>query len=124
MKQLLTTLALIAGLLLGGATLAPAATAADGVGCGGVAGPPCVPATPAQPCGGVTGPVCPADPGCGVSAGPCAAATVEATANDYRIVQLEGQVSQLTAKVARVQRLADRRAATIQRLRAKVRSLR
>lgn len=76
--------------------------------------PTCAPPAPDSPC---QPPTCsPAQPPApAVTGAPCA----EPTANDYR-----AQIVALEVKVAKVQRVADRRAATIQRLRAKIRALR
>lgn len=123
MKKLLTTLALTLGLLFGGvAFLAPAASAAE-----------CQPFTPCDPFTQPDPPtLCPPFTSCTPTSTPFAGGTserelylsqqlvdAEQTANEYR-----AQVVALTAKVERIQRVADRRAATIQRLRAVIRALR
>jgi hypothetical protein len=144
MKKLLTTLALALGLAFGSMTLSAPAQADDSfAGCGGFTEPACP--TPAPTCGGFSQPACPPVPGCGAFAPPAwflpggqcgqpnqagvqtadvtdlhvRLTTAEQTANEYR-----AQVVALTVKVERVQRVADQRAATIKRLRAKIRSLR
>lgn len=119
MKKLLTTLALTLGLLFGGMALLPAtANAAD---C--QIGTTCVPEPEPCPIGGCTPqPPCPVIGGCdavGYRLLMADLASAEQTANEYRV-----QVAALTAKADRLQRIADRRAETIQRLRAKIRALR
>jgi hypothetical protein len=118
MKKLLTTLALTIGLLFGGIALVPAA--ANAADC--QIGATCVPEPEPCPIGGCTTPPCPVIGGCdviGYRALMVDLATAEQTANEYR-----QQVVALTAKADRLQRIADRRAETIQRLRAKIRALR
>lgn len=131
MKKLIVTLALILSTLAGGAVaLAPSASADV---CTGLNCPP-----PSEPACGLN--PCP-PPACGLN--PCPTvelggwdtyaaelagrvATLEQTANDYRaqVAALTAQVSAATARADRLQLLADQRAATIQRLRAKIRALR
>jgi hypothetical protein len=121
MKKLLTTLALALGLLFGGVALMPAA--ANAADC--QIGTTCVPEPEPEPCpiGGCTPqPPCPVIGGCdavGYRLLMADLASAEQTANEYR-----QQVVALTAKADRLQRIADRRAETIQRLRAKLRDLR
>jgi hypothetical protein len=118
MKKLLTTLALALGLLFGGMALVPAtANAAD---C--QIGTTCIPEPEPCPIGGCTTPPCPVIGGCdavGYRLLMADLASAEQTANEYR-----QQVVALTAKVDRLQRIADRRAETIAELRAKIRALR
>jgi hypothetical protein len=129
MKKLLTTLALTLGLLFGGMALMAPAANAEGGACG--LNTPCDP-----PACGLN--PCPVEdpPACGLNPCPTAAelggwdkyaaelagrvATLEQTANEYRqrIVALEAEVASVKAKADRLQRVADRRAATIKRLRA------
>lgn len=123
MKKLLTALALTLGLLLGGLSLAPAATAADGCSFGVCTPDPCMFGQGDCPP--------PAEP-CMFGQGDCVTdllnrlSVAEQTANEYRVqvASLQVQVAQQTARADRLQRVADRRAATIQRLRAKIRALR
>lgn len=125
MKKLLTTLALTLGLLFGGfALIAPAASAAD---C--QIGVDCTPEPEPCPIGGCQPPVCPVIGGCdvvGYRVLMADLASAEQTANEYRaqVVALEARVAAVTAKANRLQRIADKRAETIQRLRAKLRDLR
>lgn len=134
MKKLLTTLALALGLLFGGLALAPTSYADDSQnpGCSDTDPqlPPCTPdpgcsdtdsqlppcSTP--PCAEDSQTSCPDTQRAPVvaSSSTCAA---DQTVNDYR-----AQVAALTAKADRLQRVVNRRAATIQRLRAKIRALR
>jgi hypothetical protein len=116
MKKLLTTIALIAGLLFGTVAIAPVAQA-DGINtCGGITGIPCDP----EPCGGITGTPCPEpSTNCGLNAGPCPTGGLSACATEPAVAQ-----SGLAKKVDRLQRLADKRAAKIKELRAKLRALR
>ena len=129
MKKLLTTIALALGLLFGGTVaLAAPAVAED---C--QIGSPCTPPSPEpQPCpvGGCVPEPCPQIGAC-VGGGSAVYNTadvveLEQTANDYRaqIVALTAQVERQTARADRLQRVADRRAETISRLRAKIRALR
>jgi hypothetical protein len=117
MKKLVTTLALIAGLLFGSVAVAPVAQA-DGINtCGGLTGIPCEPA----PCGGITGTPCPEpSTNCGLNPGPCPTSGLGASG---QTCDTAAQPS-LVKKVERLQRLADKRAAKIKELRAKIRALR
>jgi hypothetical protein len=129
MKKLLTTLALTLGLLFGGSVMVAApASAGDLIPCSEVPGPlseftgECDPGDDgAIPCSEVPGPlseftgVCDPSDGFGGSER-CVA---DQTVTDYR-AQLVAQ----TARADRLQTIADRRAATIKRLRAKIRALR
>lgn len=125
MKKLITTLALLAGLILGSLAIAPAAQAdGHGIRCGGITGTPCPPEP--EPCGGLTGVPCPEpEPACGLN--PCGGlASAEQTANDYRaqVIALTADLAASKAEAARLKARSDRQAVTIQRLRAKIRSLR
>lgn len=121
MKLIATIIATIALLLGGTVALAAPANAEP---CTGVS---CEPLP--EPCQGVD---CPAPPEPCLGGVTCAGVSahaydvLEQTANDYRVqvAALTEQVAQQTARANRAERLADRRAATIQRLRAKIRSLR
>jgi hypothetical protein len=117
MKKLITTLALVAGLLFGGLAIAPAAQA-DGINtCGGITGIPCDP----EPCGGITGTPCPEpSTSCGLNAGPCPTGGLTTCATEPAASPSPG----LAKKVDRLQRVADKRAAKIKELRAKLRALR
>lgn len=121
MNKLLTILVAFAAIVLGSLAFTPAAQAdGHGIRCGGITGTPCPPAP--EPCGGLTGVPCPgSEPACGLNPCPAPVGVVDAeqTANDYR-----AQVIALTAEVDRLEVRAARQAATIQRLRAKIRSLR
>lgn len=127
--KLIATIVATFALLLGGVAVAPAAVATDCPG-GGTCPPPlppeeeCVTPPPGQ------GPLCPepTPPGGGASTTTCAVTSPgfeQAAADDRaQVVELGAQVTQQTARANRAERLADRRAATIKRLRAKIRALR
>lgn len=113
MKLIATIVATLALLFGGTVTLAPAASA-DGINtCGGLTGIPCDP----EPCGGITGNPCPEpSTNCGLNPGPCpVVAACEPT-----VVESPA----LAKKVDRLKRIADKRAATIKRLRAQLRAQR
>lgn len=126
--RLVATIVATIALLLGGTVALSAPASAEE--CTVVAGA-CVP----EPCEPVAG-ICAPEP-CVTVAGICPddprVAQLEQTANDYRVqvIALREQVAQHAARAAeqtaranRLQRVADRRAAKIQNLRAKIRALR
>jgi hypothetical protein len=101
MSKLLTTLALILGLLLGGVAAPAVATEVAG-GC--VPGQPCEPPAPT----------------------PAPSCLPDETAAEYRaLIATQAEwIEREAARSDRLQRVAERRAATIARLRAKIRALR
>ena len=121
MKLIASILATLALLFGGTVALAPAATA-DGINtCGGLTGIPCDP----EPCGGITGNPCPEpSTNCGLNAGPCSTSGLGTTTCAAAEPAAASVSPALVRKVDRLQRIADKRAATIKRLRAQLRAQR
>jgi hypothetical protein len=116
MNKLITSLLLTLALLFGGtATLAPAAQAVEKSGC-----------KPGEACE-VAGACEPDSEACEAPAPmPASTCHTDETVNDYRVMisYLKARLAVAEPKADRLQRVADRRAATIARLRAKIRALR
>ena len=127
MNKIIATIIATIALLFGGAVAV--AVPASAVDCDSLpAG--CIP--PAEPCDDTRAGMClPEEPVCeDTRAGMCMSepvtCAVDQTASDYRAqaVRLAADLAAEKARASRLERVADKRATTIQRLRAKIRALR